>query len=122
MVRTLGENDTDVPARSPSEQKGDIDAPHQHKQFREDAGLRSDTCDLMSPLSSIIDIQEAGHDHRSAPHHTCASIPTKRAQPVMFSGSMPWFSGMCLASVSRSVRRNWRYSQVRRVMFSRPYN
>jgi hypothetical protein len=40
----------------------------------------------------------------------------------MFSGSMPWCSSMRLASDSRSVRRNWRYSQVWRVMFSRPYN
>jgi hypothetical protein len=47
-------------------QKGDIDAPHQHKKSRDEAGARSDKCDLMSLLWSIIDIHGGGDDHRSA--------------------------------------------------------
>jgi hypothetical protein len=46
--------------------KGDIDAPNQPKKSRDEAGSRFDTCDLMSRLWSIIDIEAAGHDHRSA--------------------------------------------------------
>jgi hypothetical protein len=65
-LRTLGENDAGVPARSPSVSKGDIDAPNQPKKSRDEAGSRFDTCDLMSRLWSIIDIEAAGHDHRSA--------------------------------------------------------
>jgi len=55
------------------------------------------------------------------PHHTRSSILTQQAQPAMFSGRMPWFSGTRRASDSRSVRRNLRRSQVWRVMFSRTY-
>jgi hypothetical protein len=63
----------------------------------------------------------AGDDRGQPPHHTRASILTKRAQPAIFSGRMPWFSSIRLASDSGSVRRNLRHSQVSRVMFSRPY-
>jgi hypothetical protein len=55
-LRTLGENDTDVPARSPSGWKGDIDDLNQHTQGRGGAGAPSDKYDLMSPLWGIIDI------------------------------------------------------------------
>src|SRR5262245_23487260 len=122
MLRTLGENNTSVPARSPSAEKGDLDDPTQPMPGRGGAGVQSAKYDLMSPLSSRIDLQGAGHDHRSAPHHTCASMLTERAQPVMLSGSMLRFSNMRLASDSLTVRRNWCYSQVWRVMFSRPYS
>jgi hypothetical protein len=59
MVRTLGENDPGVPARSPSGEKGDLDDPPQPKTSRDDAGSWSEKGDLMSPLSRIIDIQGA---------------------------------------------------------------
>jgi hypothetical protein len=49
-VRTLGENDTGVPARSPSVEKGDLDDPNQHTQGSGGAGAPSDKYDLMSPL------------------------------------------------------------------------
>jgi hypothetical protein len=38
MVRTLGANDTDAPARSPSGEKGDMDDPPQPKTSRDEAG------------------------------------------------------------------------------------
>jgi len=50
MVRTLGENDTDLPARSPSAEKGDIEDPTQHTPGRGSAGAPFDKYDLMSPL------------------------------------------------------------------------
>jgi hypothetical protein len=92
-LRTLGENEKSVPSRSPSAEKGDIDASHPPKQSREHAGSPSDTCDLMSPLWGITDTEGADPTTGQPPHHACASILTKRAPPVMFSGSMPWFSG-----------------------------
>src|SRR5262247_1201498 len=39
----------------------------------------------------------------------------------MFSGSMPQFSGLRLASFAPSVRSNLHCSQVSRPMFSHPY-
>jgi hypothetical protein len=71
MLRTLGENDTGVPARSPSMEKGDIDAPHQPKTSRDHAGSRFDTCDLMSPLWSTIDIQGLAPTAGQPPRHIC---------------------------------------------------
>jgi hypothetical protein len=56
------------------------------------------------------------------PHHTCSSIRTQHAQPAMFSGRMPRFSGPHLASFAPCVRKDRRGSQVWRVMFSRPYS
>jgi hypothetical protein len=50
MVRTLGANDTDAPARSPSGEKGDMDDPPQPKTSRDEAGSWSKKGDLMSPL------------------------------------------------------------------------
>jgi hypothetical protein len=50
MLRTLGENETSVPARSPSMEKGDIDNPNQPTKGRGGAGAPSDKYDLMSPL------------------------------------------------------------------------
>lgn len=40
---------------------------------------------------------------------------------MLFSGSLPRFSGMCLASFAPRVRRNLRRSQVGRLMFSHTY-
>jgi hypothetical protein len=115
MLRTLGENDTGVPARSPSGEKGDLDVPNQPKTGRDEAGARSDKSDLMSRLWSIIDMTTS-----QPPHHTCSSMLTKHAQPAMFSGRRPRFSGTRRASFALSVRSNRRYSQVGRRMFSRP--
>jgi hypothetical protein len=61
VLRTLGENELGVPARSPSVEKGDLTAPRQPKDPRDEAGSWSKKCDLMSLLWSIIDIHVAGH-------------------------------------------------------------
>jgi hypothetical protein len=50
MLRTLSENDTGVPARSPSAEKGDITAPRQPKTSSDEAGSWSKKYDLMSRL------------------------------------------------------------------------
>ena len=73
-------------------------------------------------MRSIIDIHGAGPDHQSAaiPHaflrcHQACAAP-------MFSGRIPWFSGMHLASFAPCVRKDRRGSQVGHRMFARAYN
>jgi hypothetical protein len=55
-----------VTARSPSMEKGDLDASIQPMQSRDKAGSPSEKCDLRSRLWSIIDIHEAGYASWSA--------------------------------------------------------
>jgi hypothetical protein len=76
-LRTLGENDTDVPARSPSGEKGDIDDPNHPTNGRGGASPHTDKSDLMSPFWGIIDLQGSGHDHRS-PMAPRARSPDRR--------------------------------------------
>jgi hypothetical protein len=58
-LRTLGENDTGVPARSPSAEKSDLDDPTPHTPGRSGAGTPSDKYDLMSAFWSIIDLRKS---------------------------------------------------------------
>jgi hypothetical protein len=82
-LRTLGENDTDVPARSPSGEKGDIDDPSHPTNGRGGASPHTDKSDLMSPFWGIIDLQGTGHDHRS-PMAPRARSPDRRDTHAWF--------------------------------------
>ena len=119
-MRTLSENDTGMPLGRLLRRKATSRPQPAHARQRR----RGCTIGQTRPDVAFVGYHRhlrAGDDRSQPPHYTRSSIRTQRAQPAMFSGRMPWFSSICLASDSRSVRRNLRHSQVWQVMFSRAY-